>query len=75
MLILYFMDKHEYVLVELKNRKWQLGIVAMETGLSRRTLKNILQEKFEPRHSTVEKLYEYLKANSRKKLLEQTKEK
>jgi DNA-binding phage protein len=63
------MDKYEYVLTELKRRKAQLDTVAENTDVSKRTLYNIISEKYEPRMSTLNSVHDYLKANQRKKML------
>jgi DNA-binding phage protein len=63
------MDKYEYVLAELKRRKAQMDTVAENTGVSKRTLYNIISEKYEPRMSTLTAVHKYLKDNQRKKML------
>ena len=63
------MDTYQYVLAELKRRKQQLDAVAENTGITKRTLYNIISEKYEPRMSTLTAVHKYLKDNQRKKTL------
>lgn len=63
------MDKYIYAIAELKRRKKQLDTVAENTGVTKRTLYNIISESYAPRMSTLNSVYEYLKSNHRKKTL------
>ena len=61
-------EKLDYVQAELKRRTGQLETVAKSTGISRRTIGYALKGR-DIRSSTLNELYEYLKANQRKKIL------
>lgn len=62
------MDKKTYVRAELKRRTGQLEKVAEITGVSRRTIGNVLNDR-DIRLSTLDALCKYLKDNRRKKTL------
>lgn len=62
--------KLEYVQAELKRREGQLKAVAEGAAVSRRTIGYVLHSERDIRASTLNKLYQYLKENQRKKVLE-----
>jgi hypothetical protein len=61
--------KLEYVLAELNRREGQLETVADGANVSRRTIGYLLHSDRDIRASTLNKLYQYLKENQRKKIL------
>jgi DNA-binding phage protein len=61
-------DEYLYVQAELKRRRRQLVTVANETGISRRTIGHILEDR-DVRLSTLRALYDFLKTNARKSRL------
>ena len=60
-------DKYEYVVTQLEKRKGDLVHVAFESGVSRRTLTNIITKKFMPRFATLDVLHFYLKNTKKRK--------
>jgi len=62
------MDKKTYVQAELKRRIGQLEKVADNTGVSRRTIGHVMEDR-DIRLSTLDKLFDYLKEHRREKNL------
>jgi ABC-type molybdate transport system substrate-binding protein len=63
------MDKYKYVLRALLLRKSEWVAIAYHSSISHRTIYNIVNMSGSPNTSTIDKLYDFLKSQERKKII------
>ena len=64
-----YIGKEAFIKDQLQNRRKQLDVVAINSGLSLSTVGRVMAGATNLNYRTIEKLYSYLKANQRKKSL------